>query len=205
MSGMRPIFLGVFWTVVAVTSTTRAAQPETRVGTIEFFISDANGRPLKSFRVQIRKVDQPGLVIRELSAPGDVLLPYGEYLVTGQASLHMPFSRRVLLLEDRLVVLVGFSFHDSGHSSTINTPLRGRVTGGQIDTRVTLVRAVAIWGSFQKEAKVGRDGWFEMQEVPLGDYLILVLQGSDLIASQKYAKTMRGEVAFIDVRPGIRQ
>jgi len=205
MRGIGAIFLRVFWTVVVLSGTTWAAPPETRVGMIEFIISDANGRPMKSFRVQIRKVDQPGLVIRELSAPGDVLLPYGEYLVTGQASLHMPFSRRVLLLEDRLVVLIGFSFHDSGHSSTINTPLRGRVTGGQIDTRVTLVRAVAIWGSFQKEAKVGSDGWFQMQEVPLGDYLVLVLQGSELIASQKYVKTMRGEAAIIDLHSVVRQ
>ena len=79
------------------------------------------------------------------------------------------------------------------------------MAGGQIDTRITLVRAVAVWGTFQKEARVGNDGWFEMQEVPLGEYLILVLRGGELIASQKHVKTVRNEAAIVDLRSGIRQ
>lgn len=204
-AGAGVIFRSVLWTMVVLTGTAWAAQTEAREGTIEFFISDANGQPLKSFRIQVRKADQPDVVIRELSAAGGVRLPYGEYLVTGVASLHTPYSRRVLLREERLGVLVGFSFHDSGHSAQINTALRGRVAGGQIDTRITLVRAVAVWGTFQKEARVGNDGWFEMQEVPLGEYLILVLRGGELIASQKHVKTVRNEAAIVDLRSGIRQ
>ena len=69
-AGAGVIFRSVLWTMVVLTGTAWAAQTEAREGTIEFFISDANGQPLKSFRIQVRKADQPDVVIRELSAAG---------------------------------------------------------------------------------------------------------------------------------------
>lgn len=174
-------------------------QSKTETGIVELVVCDTYGRPLKSYAIEVRSEDNELFSPKKIHSSGSIALPYGAYVINGTASLHQYFSRRIIVQEPKMVVFVGFSLLDSGHAITVNTPLKGRVIARQNIERSTAIRAISIWGSFAKEGWISRDGSFELDEVPLGRYILLVLRGEKVLASTEFAKTMKQEEATIEL------
>ncbi|MGJ5817137.1 hypothetical protein [Paludibaculum fermentans] len=182
------------------------AQQNQPLGTIEIMVMDTYGKSLKGSQISIVRVDEMAPATRfTLSGPGVVRAPYGEYLTTGTASLHQDFHRKVTLKEDHLLVFVAFAFRDPGTSSVVYTDLHGEVVGSKNLRQGVVVRAVGVWSAFSKEASVSENGGFVLREMPYGEYLLLALRGSELVASERFTRTVREERATIHLRPETRE
>jgi hypothetical protein len=195
------------WSVTALVLMTTAGNcyaftpqdigPDTaRNGTVSVMVADTHGRPLRSYEIEI--IGDPSLrkVLREA---GDVQLPYGTYRIRGRASLHHPFERRLVVQSPKLLLLVAFSFRDPGESPVLHTSLIGRVKNVPSGSGRLWVRVLSVFGSFAREAEISQDDTFEIDSVPYGDYLVMVLRDFTVLKVQRFSKTVREEEAIVDL------
>lgn len=175
----------------------QADSPDTgKSGTVSVLVSDTHGRPLRSYEIEI--IGDPSLrkVLREA---GDVQLPYGTYRVRGRASLHHPFERRLVVQSPKLLLLVAFSFRDPGESPVLHTSLIGRVKNVPSGSGRLWVRVLSVFSSFAREAEINQDDTFEIDSVPYGDYLVMVLRDFTVLKVHRFSKTVREEEAIVDL------
>ncbi|MBN9659007.1 MAG: hypothetical protein J0H49_12560 [Acidobacteria bacterium] len=192
--------------IVILASGNLFAQQDEKTGSIEIVVTDTFGKPLKRSEISIARTgkEKPGTQFH-LSGSGVIRAPYGEYVIRGTASLHQDFARSITLKEDHLLVLVAFAFRDPGTSRVVYTDLHGEVASSKNPERGIVVKAVGVWSSFSKEASVSGEGRFVLREVPYGEYLLLVFRASDLVAIERFTRTVREERAIIHLRPETRE
>src|SRR5258708_29940506 len=105
------------------------AQAPAQVGTLEIIVSDAFGKTMRAFDLTVASPeDEQGnsTTLHTLHKSGSVTLPYGDYIVKGSASLHVPFARPINIRRPRSLILVAFTPVQWGESSSYAS-LMGRV------------------------------------------------------------------------------
>jgi hypothetical protein len=174
-------------------STTLAGQTRTSSNStdsvVRFLVSDSFGEPLRQYKVQIISTNQPQKTWTLDSQSGPIRLPYGQYAVKASASLCGPFERGVMVFERELLVAVALTrlrgSQISGDGQPMHEALQGDVLmpNGMSTDRVW-VRVASLFGLFLKEGAVSRSGEFKLSDVPNGRYILVVFQGSELLAQR---------------------
>lgn len=175
----------------------QAGNPDARKsGTVSIIVSDTYGRPLRSYEIEVTGGPSVRKVLREA---GDLLLPYGTYRVSGRASLHHRFEQQLVVQSPKQLLLIAFSFRDQGESTVLHTPLVGTVNTVPSDSGRLWVRVLSVFSSFAREAEISPDGKFEIDSVPYGDYLVMVLRDFAVLKVQRFSKTLREEEVIVDL------
>jgi hypothetical protein len=198
MSCLAVLSCCLLWCAGPVSAATQAEKRE--YGIVELLVLDTYGKPLRSFDGVISSEDADGLSRKVRAKAETVTLPYGSYVIRGRASLHHPFERRFWLKEPRLLVVVALSFHDPGESPWVYAPpLKLRIWNLPSERGRVWVRFVSSLGEFAKEVVVERSGEGSINEVPYGDYVVLVFQDSELLKTAHFRRTLREEECSINL------
>lgn len=179
-----------FWHSAVVSAGTR--EVATDYGVLELVVLDTYGAPLRSFEVEIASESAPDVRRRASPKTGAMKLPYGTYVIRGNASLHHGIEHRFVLHEPRLLLTIALPFRDPGESPWVYAPpLKVRIQNAPSNTGRLWVRLLSLFGTFTKEATVEQSGEVSVNEIPYGDYLVLVFQDSRLLKTTRYRRTVK--------------
>jgi hypothetical protein len=168
-----------------------AAQPRPAAGEVEFQVVNWHGRRLPQYSLTITARGGPGAREWKLSGAGPqtIRLPYGQYKAVAGASLHNDAEMEFAVKANRSVVVVSLQPSHWGESVVRYTELSGAVTGA--GRRDVMVRLVSLFGDLRRQERAGPDGRFLFAEVPDGEYLLLVLEGSRILREVRVTKSPR--------------
>lgn len=166
-----------------------AAQPRLGAGEVELHVVNWHGRKLPQYSLTITARGGPGARQWKLSGAGPqtIQLPYGEYKVAAGASLHNDAEMEFAVEAGRSLVVVALPPSHWGESTVRYTELSGAVTGA--GRRDVMVRLVSLFGDLRRQERAEPDGRFVFEEVPDGEYLLLVLDGSRILREMRVTKT----------------
>lgn len=159
-------------------------------GTVLLRIVDTFGKPLQSAEIVLTSIDQAGKYRRVLHSSGEVTLPYGRYKMEGRASLHRFQERIVSVATSQSVIVAAFAWHDSAHSTYLYPPLKGRFAGDLKGSAAAIVSMVPLWGDSVVRASIDPKGHFAFDDVPFGDYLMVVAVGGDVVSVSRYRRAV---------------
>jgi hypothetical protein len=203
MSCLAVLLHCLLWCAGPVSAATQGAEKR-EYGIVELLVLDTYGKPLRSFEGVISSEDADALSRKVRAKAETVTLPYGAYVIRGRASLHNPVERRFWLKEPRLLVVVALSFHDPGEFPWVYAPpLKVCVRNLPLERGRVWVRFVSLLGDFAKEVVMERSGEGSINEVPSGDYVVLVFQDSQLLKTAHFRRTLREAECFINLEAQI--
>jgi len=172
-------------------------------GEVEFHVINWHGRKLPQYSLTITARGGPDAREWKLSdtGPRTIRLPYGHYKVAAGASLHDGAEREFAVETGRSVVTVALPPSHWGESEVRYTELSGTVTGAGAGRRELMVRLVAIFGDLRRQERAEPDGRFGFAEVPDGEYLLLVLDGSQILREVRVTKTPQLGTVTVPLTP----
>jgi hypothetical protein len=192
----------LLWVARPTSATAQTEKDE--YGTVELLVMDTYGNPLRSFEGTVTTAGGSGLSRQLRSNAETITLPYGPYVIRGRASLHHPLEREFLLREPRLLVTVALPFHDPGESRWVYAPpLNVSVRNLPAGRGRIWVRFISLMGEFTKEAAVKSSGEVAVNEVPFGDYIVLLFRDSQLLKTARFRRTLRDFECSIDLTDNV--
>lgn len=172
------------------------AHSNSRFGTVRFFVTDTQGRPLRAYEIEI--LGSPSL--RKVVSPNsEIRLPFGRYTINARASLHHSIKKPLVVDAAKSLMIIALPFRDPGLSTVLHSSMSGLVLHLPPGNGPRWVRALSLRGDSHRIAEVQEDGSFVVASLPYGDYLIAVFQGGTALQVRRFSFTVQEEKAIIDL------
>ena len=173
----KPLF--VFSTTLLLFGECKSG-PETRYSRLNVLAVDLTGKELSEAEIELAPRGHPASTIKADSTSTRVL--YGDYRLRVHAPGHHETWREVRILQPETLVRVELS------PGSIGCPPPPADIGGRVerngDRRELWVKAIAVNGIDGGETRVGESGYFLASGLEYSTYLVVVMQGEEVLHQQ---------------------
>jgi len=161
-------------------------------GLTSLHVIDSFGKPIKSFRLVIKRIGNGhASVVKEVSDRAS--LEPGTYKIEAYASLHQPVTKHMVIKsgdDSRNIVLIPLTADQiSGDGESLFPTLDARLDAGYRNQQELHIRLVSVYTDYSFEARVQNDLRFRIESVPLGDYIVMVYSHFKLIGVHRFTFT----------------
>jgi hypothetical protein len=111
-------------------------------------------------------------------------VPFGTYVLDAGFSAFTREERVVRVAKKEVPIIVGIELR--GELPEFPSYFRGRIIGAIPQSR-SFVRVVGIISGIAEDSLIARDGSFEFSDLPQGEYILMVVNETGLVASRRIA------------------